>query len=75
MSYITDIEIRNALISRAERHCAAAKTSFSAISSVATKDSKTLARIKSGENFTLETYARLMAHLDDLEAALAGAAE
>lgn len=75
MSYITDIEIRNALISRAENHCAAANTSLSAISSVATKDSKTLHRIKAGENFTLKTYRDLMAHLDDLEAALAEAAQ
>ena len=69
MSYITDIEIRNALISRAESHCAAASTSFSAISTAATKDSKTLHRIKAGENFTLKTYRDLMAHLDDLESA------
>lgn len=66
MDFPTSDTIRDALISKAEAFCTRNKTSFSAICNSVGIDNKFLARVKSGENFNIATYQKVM---DWLEAA------
>lgn len=57
---ITAEAVRRNLLSRATAFSRAHNISFSRISEGATKDSKFLARVEAGENFTIKTYQRVI---------------
>lgn len=64
---ITEREIRDSLIKRAEAFCISNKTSFSAIGIAAVKDSKFLSRVKGDAGFNIKTYQRMVEWLDAAE--------
>jgi hypothetical protein len=64
---ITAETVRRNLLARAAAFSEARKVSFSAISEAATKDSKFLARVQAGENFTIKSYQRVIDWLDQAE--------
>ncbi|MFK0384966.1 hypothetical protein [Agrobacterium sp. NPDC090273] len=66
-SIITESDIRNSLISRADAYAKAGRTSFSAIGIAAVGDSKFLSRVQSGLSFNIRTYQRVMDWLDVAE--------
>lgn len=68
---INDDAIRQSLLRRAEIFRAETKISFSRISEDAVKDSKFLARVANGGNFTISTYQRVMDWLDAAEREIA----
>lgn len=59
--------VREHLLTRARAFREAHKTSFSAIGDAAIKDSKFLANVEKGANFTLNTYQRVIDWLDAAE--------
>jgi hypothetical protein len=65
---ITAEAVRKNLLDRAAAFRDAHNQSFSAISEAATKDSKFLARVQAGENFTIRSYQRVIDWLDEAEA-------
>lgn len=72
---ITERDIRNSLIKRAEAYAKQANTSLSAISADAVNDSKFLKRVKTPTiGFNIKTYQRMVEWLDDAERKLAKAA-
>jgi hypothetical protein len=61
-------DIRNTLIARAEAFSAKHKVSLSRIGLEALKDSKFLAEVKEGRNFTIGSYQTIMDWIDAAEA-------
>jgi hypothetical protein len=59
--------IRNALVERATKYVDSHGSSFSAIGLAAVNDSKFLARVQKGENFSVKTYQKVMDWLDAAE--------
>lgn len=59
--------VREHLLARARSFCEARKTSFSAIGDAAINDSKFLANVEKGENFTVRTYQRVIDWIDAAE--------
>lgn len=57
---ITGSAIRECLLSRARAFVRAHGSSFSAISSASTGDSKFLHRVEKGENFSIKSFDRVM---------------
>lgn len=72
---ITADAVRQHLIERATAFSARTNTSLSAISTSAVQDSKFLANVKKGHNFTLNTYQRVMDWLDHAERTTPAVAE
>lgn len=69
---ITERDIRNSLIKRAEAYAEQAKTSLSAISADAVNDSKFLKRVSTPTiGFNIKTYQKMVDWLDDAERRLA----
>ena len=66
---ITADAVRQHLLMRAKAYCEARSCSFSHIGEEAIKDSKFLARVQAGENFTVKTYQRVIDWLDHHEVA------
>jgi hypothetical protein len=64
---LTADHVRKHLLDRAKAYSSATKTSLSAISQAAVKDSKFLANVEKGDNFTLKTYQRVIDWLDEQE--------
>ena len=64
---ITAEAVRETLLSRAEAFCEAHKFSLSRIGDEAINDSKFLARVKAGDNFTIKTYQKVIDWLDAAE--------
>jgi uncharacterized protein (DUF1778 family) len=60
--------VRQHLLDRAKAFSERTKTSFSAISQAAVADSKFLANVSRGSNFTVNTYQRVINWLDEQEA-------
>lgn len=65
---LTTEAIRSHLLARAKAFAEPRKIALSAIAEAAVKDSKFLARVESGENFTVRTYQRVLDWLDEQEA-------
>lgn len=63
----TSDEIRSALIQRAELFAEKNGMSLSSIGVAAVKDAKFLHRVKSGKNFNIDTYQRVVEWLSDAE--------
>lgn len=63
-SEITADDVRQHLLRRADAFRKQFGMSFSAIGDAAIKDSKFLANVEKGENFTLKTYQRVLDWLD-----------
>jgi hypothetical protein len=61
--------VRSHLLERAQTYIDARKSSLSFISQQAVADSKFLANVKRGENFTIRNYQRVIDWLDAQEAA------
>lgn len=61
--------IRDQMVARAEAFAERSKMSLSAISKMAVKDDRFLARAKAGHNFTLRTYQQLIDWLDAQDSA------
>lgn len=70
-SDITADAVRQHLLDRAKAYADRSNTSLSAISMSAIKDSKFLANVERGDNFTLRTYQRVIDWLDAAERDLA----
>lgn len=66
---IDQTALRLALIKRAAAYAEANKSSLSKISEEAVRDSKFLARVRDGKNFTIANYQRVVAWLDERERA------
>lgn len=64
---ITEEAVRASLLERATAYCKANRSSFSHIGDKAVSDSKFLARVQSGENFTIKTYQKVLTWLDEAE--------
>lgn len=65
---ITEADVRDVLLSRAEAYRKAAKTSFSAISLAAVNDSKFLSRVENRSlGFNIKTYQRMNDWLSEAE--------
>lgn len=64
---ITAETVRQNLLKRATAFCDGRKASFSSISEAAVRDSKFLARVQAGENFTVKTYQKVLDWLDEAE--------
>lgn len=64
---ITAEAVRGNLLARAASFAVAHRYSLSRISEEATKDSKFLARVQAGENFTIRSYQRVIDWLDAAE--------
>lgn len=65
---LTEIDIRNALIKRAEAYAKRADTSLSAISAEAVNDSKFLKRVNTPTiGFNIKTYQKMVDWLDKAE--------
>lgn len=72
---LTETDIRQALITRAEAFAKANKTSFSAMGIAAVGDSKFLSRVQNPETgFNIKTYQRMVDWLDENEEVKEGAA-
>lgn len=65
---ITEHDIRQSLILRAEAYASKTKTSFSTIGIEAVGDSKFLSRVKNNLGFNIKTYQRVVEWLDAQEA-------
>ena len=65
---ITEHEIRDSLLRKAEDFCRRNKTSFSAVGTSAVGDSKFLSRVQNNLNFNIKTYQRVVEWLDAQEA-------
>ncbi len=61
--------IRKHLLDRATAYSERTGIGFSRISEEAIRDSKFLANVQSGSNFTIKTYQRVIDWLDEAEAA------
>jgi hypothetical protein len=61
--YPTEVDIRTALLRRAERFCALTERSRSDLGKRAVNDSHFLYRIENGEGFTVRTYQRVMDYI------------
>lgn len=70
---ITAETVRRALLDRATAFSTARNFSFSRIGEEAIKDSKFLARVQAGDNFTIKTYQRVIDWIDAKEAEIASA--
>lgn len=66
---ITSDAVRQHLLARSKAYVARTRTSFSYISQAAVQDSKFLANVERGNNFTVKTYQRVIDWLDENEAA------
>lgn len=64
---ITADAVRQTLLSRATAFSEAHRYSFSRIGEESIKDSKFLARVQAGDNFTIKTYQRVIDWLDEAE--------
>lgn len=67
---ITETEIRAHVLERAKRFAAATGRSLSSISEEAVRDSKFLANVERGSNFTVRTYQRVLDWLVEQEKSL-----
>ena len=67
---ITENEIRAHVLERAKRFAAATGRSLSSISEEAVRDSKFLANVERGANFTVRTYQRVLDWLSEQEKSL-----
>lgn len=65
---ITAADVRQNLLDRARAYAERTRTSFSAISQAAVQDSKFLANVERGSNFTIKTYQRVIDWIDAAEA-------
>lgn len=61
--------IRSHILARAKAFAEPRKIALSAIAEAAVKDSKFLARVEAGENFTVKTYQRVLDWMDEQERA------
>lgn len=71
MSAVTDITadaVRSHLLARAAAFSQSRKISLSRIGEEAIKDSKFLANVQRGDNFTIRTYQRVIDWIDAAEA-------
>lgn len=68
---ITADAVRQTLIARATAFSEAHGYSFSRIGDEALADSKFLARVRAGDNFTIKTYQRVIDWIDDADIRLA----
>ncbi len=66
---ITADAVRGTLLTRAKAFCDKHNYSFSRFGDEALKDSKFLARVQAGDNFTIKTYQRVIDWIDAKEAA------
>lgn len=66
---ISEADIRQYLIERADAYTMRTKRSMSYIGEAAIRDSKFLANVKNGSNFTIKTYQRVLDWLDEEERA------
>lgn len=64
---ITAAAVRQTLLNRAASFAETHKYSFSRIGDEALKDSKFLARVQAGDNFTIKTYQRVIDWIDAAE--------
>jgi hypothetical protein len=64
---ISDTAIRQHVLTRADAFCKAHDYSLSRIGDEAVKDSKFLARVRGGKNFTIDTYQRVLDWMDAAE--------
>jgi len=64
---ITADAVRQTLLTRATAFSEAHNVSFSRIGDAALGDSKFLARVRAGDNFTIKTYQRVIDWLDAAE--------
>lgn len=60
-------QVRQYLLDRAETYIKAHRSSLSFISQQAVADSKFLANVKNGQNFTIRNYQRVIDWLDEQE--------
>lgn len=67
---ITETEIRANVLARAKAFAAATGRSMSSISEDAVRDSKFLANVERGSNFTVKTYQRVLDWLAEQEKSL-----
>lgn len=65
---LTSDTVRQHLLDRAEAYIARRRSSLSFISQQAVADSKFLANVKKGDNFTIRNYQRVIDWLDAEEA-------
>jgi hypothetical protein len=66
---LTSDVVRQHLLDRAKEYATKRNVALSAIAESAVKDSKFLARVSNGENFTIRTYQRVIDWLDEQERA------
>lgn len=64
---ITETEIRAHVLNRAKAYAEATGRSLSSISEEAVRDSKFLANLERGSNFTVKTYQRVLDWLEEQE--------
>ena len=67
---ITETEIRAHVLERAKAYASATGRSMSSISEEAVRDSKFLANVERGANFTVKTYQRVLDWLAEQESGL-----
>jgi hypothetical protein len=72
---ITAEAVRSALLARATAFSEARNVSFSKIGKESIRDDRFLARVRAGENFTIDTYQRVIDWLDAAERQPAPASE